>query len=61
MHSKHPAPRPRHSCADDSRRAELERALRLLRAGKDAAHVIETLSQRLTNKLLHTPIKSIAG
>lgn len=51
---------PHHS-PDESRRAELERALRLLRAGRDAAHVIEALSQRLTNKLLHTPLKSIAG
>ncbi len=60
MDTKHPSRRSHHS-PDDSRRAELERALRLLRAGKDAAHVIEALSQRLTNKLLHAPLKSIAS
>ena len=38
-----------------SRQAELERALELLRAGKDPHEVIEALSRRLTNKLLHAP------
>lgn len=60
MHTKHSSRRAPRS-PDDSRRAELERALRLLRAGKDATHVIEALSLRLTNKLLHTPLKSIVG
>jgi glutamyl-tRNA reductase len=59
MPTKRPSRTPDHS-PDEARRAELERALRLLRAGKDAVHVIEALSQRLTNKLLHAPLKSIA-
>jgi hypothetical protein len=62
MHSKHPpSRRAAPPCPDDACRAELDRAMRLLRAGKDAAQVVETLSQRLTNKLLHTPFKNIAG
>lgn len=46
--------------AEESRRNELERALNLLRAGKNAVHVMEALSYRLTNKLLHAPTKAIA-
>lgn len=46
--------------AEESRRSELERALNLLRAGKDAVQVMEALSCRLTNKLLHAPTKAIA-
>ena len=40
---------------DQARRDELERALRLLRSGHDAAGVAAALSRRLTNKLLHAP------
>ena len=53
-------PTKRNPCHPEAaRRLELERALRLLRAGKDPAHVVETLSRRLTNKLLHRPIRLI--
>ena len=44
-----------------ARKAELERALRLLRAGKDPLEVFEALSRRLTAKLLHAPTKLLAG
>lgn len=52
----------RRPCADPeaSRRDELTRALHHLRAGADPARVIEQLSQRLTNKLLHRPTKAVA-
>lgn len=46
---------------EESRRSELERALKLLNAGKDPVQVMEALSLRLTNKLLHAPTKAIAG
>ena len=42
-----------------ARKAELERALKLLRAGKPPLKVIETLSRRLTAKLLHAPTKAL--
>jgi glutamyl-tRNA reductase len=42
-----------------TRQAELERALALLRAGKDPLEVIEALSLRLTAKLLHAPTKAL--
>jgi glutamyl-tRNA reductase len=44
---------------EDARRSELERALRLLRAGRDAGEVVEALSRRLTNKLLHAPTRAL--
>lgn len=44
---------------EDARRRELERALRLLRSGRDAAAVLEELSRRLTNKLLHAPTRAL--
>ena len=44
-----------------ARIAELERALRLLRIGKDPHEVMEALSRRLTAKLLHAPTKALAG
>ncbi len=44
---------------EHARRAELERALQLLRAGRDAAEVTEALSRRLTNKLLHGPTRAL--
>ena len=51
-------PTKRNSCQPEAaRRLELERALRLLRAGKDPVDVMETLSRRLTNKLLHQPLR----
>ena len=45
---------------EQSRRDELLRALHHLQAGADPVRVIEQLSQRLTNKLLHQPTKAIA-
>jgi glutamyl-tRNA reductase len=44
---------------EDARHRELERALRLLRAGRDAGEVLEALSRRLTNKLLHAPTRAL--
>lgn len=44
---------------EQARRAELERALRLLRSGHDVARVVEELSRRLTNKLLHAPTRKL--
>ena len=42
-----------------ARRQELERALRLLARGEDPRQVLETLSQGLTNKLLHGPTQAL--
>ena len=44
-----------------ARKAELERALSQLRAGKDPKELLETLSLRLTAKILHAPTKELAG
>jgi len=44
---------------EDARRSELQRALRLLQAGRDAAEVMQALSHRLTNKLLHGPTRAL--
>ena len=38
---------------EDARRRELERALRRLAAGAEPRGVIEEMSRRLANKLLH--------
>ena len=38
---------------------ELERARRRLKAGRDPAAVLEELSRRLTNKLLHVPTRKL--
>ena len=43
------------------RREELEQALRQLQRGQDPVSVLERFSQRLTNKLLHVPLKAAAG
>lgn len=43
--------------ADALRRAELERATRLLAKGEDPHKVLEALSQGLTNKLIHAPTR----
>ena len=45
--------------AEEARRAELERALRLLERGEAPAQVMERLSQTLTNKLLHAPTQAL--
>jgi glutamyl-tRNA reductase len=44
---------------DGTRRHELERALRRLRRGADPARVLEELSRRLMNKLIHAPTKGL--
>jgi len=38
---------------------ELDRALRLLERGREPAGVLEELSRRLMNKLLHAPTKAL--
>jgi glutamyl-tRNA reductase len=45
--------------AEEARRHELERALRLLARGEDPAKVLETLSQAITNKLMHAPTRAL--
>src|SRR5947209_1002984 len=45
--------------ADHARRGEVERALKLLQRGEDAARVLESLSQALTNKLMHGPTQAL--
>ena len=56
MKPNRPAPSP-----EEAQRLELERARALLLAGKDPIDVLEALSRRLTNKLLHAPLKAISG
>jgi glutamyl-tRNA reductase len=46
--------------AELARQHELERALRLLRRGDEPAHVLEALSQGLTNKLMHAPTQALS-
>jgi len=41
--------------AEHYRRHELERAIKLLARGGDPQKIMETLSNSLTNKFLHTP------
>jgi glutamyl-tRNA reductase len=45
--------------ADDARRQEVERALRLLQRGEDPRAVLESLSQGLTAKLMHAPTQAL--
>ena len=45
--------------AERHRRHEMEKALRLLAKGEDAASVLETLSNALTNKFLHAPTHTL--
>ncbi|HZM33715.1 MAG TPA: hypothetical protein VFC18_04400 [Burkholderiales bacterium] len=40
---------------EQARRRELERGLRLLSRGRPPSTILEALSRRLTNKLLHEP------
>jgi glutamyl-tRNA reductase len=44
---------------EEARRAELDRALRLLARGDDPKQVLEMLSHGLTNKLLHSPTQAL--
>jgi len=45
--------------ADDTRRQELERALKSLARGEDPAKVVEALSRTLTSKLMHVPTEAL--
>ena len=45
--------------AERMRRHELEHAMKLLAKGETADKVLEQLSQRLTNKLLHAPTQTL--
>jgi len=45
--------------AEETRRQELDRALKALARGEDPAAVLESLSQVLTNKLLHAPTQAL--
>ncbi len=45
--------------AEDARRHEVERALKLLARGDDPKQVLEILSQGLTNKLMHAPTQAL--
>jgi glutamyl-tRNA reductase len=47
--------------AEQVRSAELNRALKEIRAGKDANVVIESMSKRLNAKLLHPLLKEISN
>ena len=44
---------------ESARRAELDRALRMLARGDDPRAVLEALSQGLTNKFLHAPTQAL--
>jgi glutamyl-tRNA reductase len=45
--------------ADEARREELDRALRMLARGEEPAKVLEALSQGLVNKLMHAPTQAL--
>jgi glutamyl-tRNA reductase len=45
--------------AEEARRHELERALKLLQRGDDPKQVLEALSQGLANKLMHAPTQAL--
>ncbi|MGF6758383.1 glutamyl-tRNA reductase [Paraburkholderia sp. GAS334] len=54
-----PVIRHMHTQADTLRRAEVERAQKMLARGDDPAAVLEALSQALTNKLIHGPTHAL--
>ena len=54
-----PVIRHMHTQADALRRAEVDRALKLLARGDDPAAVLEAMSQALTNKLIHGPTHAL--
>src|SRR5205814_8875306 len=54
-----PLNRAQREHAEHARRGEVERALKLLQRGEDAALVLESLSQALTNKLMHGPTQAL--
>jgi len=47
------------STSERARSDELDRALRLLRRGGDPARVVDELSRRLMNKLIHAPTRAL--
>jgi len=47
------------SSIEVARHEELERALRRLARGEDPARVLDELSRRLANRLLHAPTKAL--
>src|ERR1700676_5237137 len=55
-----PVIRHMHTQADVLRRAEVERAQKMLARGEDPAAVLEALSQSLTNKLIHGPTHALS-
>jgi glutamyl-tRNA reductase len=54
-----PVIRHMHTQADALRRAEVDRARKMLARGDDPAAVLEALSQALTNKLIHGPTHAL--
>lgn len=54
-----PVIRSLHSQADEIRRAELERAHKMLARGDDPQAVLAALSQALTNKFMHGPTQAL--
>ena len=46
--------------AERVRRHEMEHALKLLAKGEDPANVLDQLSHRLTNKLMHAPTQTLS-
>jgi glutamyl-tRNA reductase len=54
-----PVIRHMHTQADLLRRAEVEKAQKMLARGDDPAAVLEALSQALTNKLIHGPTHAL--
>jgi glutamyl-tRNA reductase len=54
-----PILRAMRSNTEQALRGELERAARLLQRGVEPAEVVEALSRRLTNKLLHAPLRAL--
>jgi glutamyl-tRNA reductase len=61
MHARESVPlvRALRGRADEARREELERALRMLARGEAPATVLEALSQGLANKLMHAPTQAL--
>ena len=45
--------------AEETRREELQHALKLIERGEDPAKVLEALSQSLTKKLIHAPTQAL--
>jgi glutamyl-tRNA reductase len=54
-----PVIRHMHTQADALRRAEVDKALKMLARGDDPAVVLEALSQAITNKLIHGPTHAL--